>query len=152
MFEALKTWVAMGANPLLYEITTLTNAQILALRATPQQLVAAPGAGKVLIFDSCILMFDRTAAYTESTANLTVKYENGTGLAASEAIEATGFADAAADIVTTGRRKIDLLGLASATVNKALVLHNIGAGEWGAGNAANVIRVKTMYTVWKTDF
>lgn len=131
---------------------TITNAEALALRAAPKTLVAAPGAGKVLEFISVQLYFDYTAAYTESTANLTVKYTDGSGAAVSQAIEATGFADATADTITNGLAKIDTIVAKSGSENKALVLHNIGAGEWGGGNAANVIRAKVNYRVWSTGF
>lgn len=130
----------------------LTNAQVLNLRATPVTLVAAPGAGKVLVFISAVLIFDYTAAYTESTANLTVKYTDGSGVAVSQAIEATGFADATADTMTTALAKIDVIAAKTASENKALVLHNIGAGEWGGGNAANVIRVAVVYRVVTTGW
>jgi hypothetical protein len=125
----------------------VTNAQALAFRATPISLVPAPGPGKALVFERCVVSFDRTAAYTESTANMVVKYTNGSGVVASDVGEATGFADAAADaVITFGPAASPLI-----TPNAALVLHNNGAGEWGGGNAANVLRVKTFYRVVSTD-
>lgn len=131
---------------------SISNTEALALRATPKTLVAAPGAGKVLEFVSVQLYFDFTAAYTESTANLAVKYTNGAGAAVSQTIEATGFADAAADTVTNGLAKIDAIVAKTGSENQALVLHNLGAGEWGGGNAANAIRAKVSYRVWSTGF
>jgi hypothetical protein len=131
---------------------TITNTEALALRAAPKTLVAAPGAGKVLEFVSLQLFLDYTAAYTESTANLAVKFENGSGAAVSQAIEATGFADATADTITNGLAKIDAIVAKTGSENKALVLHNTGAGEWGGGDAANVIRAKVAYRVWSTGF
>lgn len=133
-----------------YAEVALTNAQMLALRATPVQLVAAPGAGYVLEFLSSVLIFDYTAAYTETDDNMAVKYENGSGVAVSDAIEATGFVDATADTLTHARHVIDGIVAASGAANKALVLHNTGNGEYGGGNAANVVRVKTAYRVHAT--
>lgn len=126
---------------------TITNAEALALRATPKTLVAAPGPGLAIEFLGATLAFDWTAAYTESTANLAVKYTDGSGVAVSQAIEATGFADAAADTMTNAQPKIDVIVAKTGCDNKALVLHNTGAGEWGAGNAANVIRVNVRYRI-----
>lgn len=130
----------------------ITNAEALALRATPKTLVAAPGAGKVLEFVSVQLLFDYTAAYTESADNLAVRFNNTTGVIVSQAIEATGFADATADTITNGLAKIDAIAAATASANLPLVLHNTGDGEWGGGNAANAIRAKVSYRVWSTGF
>jgi hypothetical protein len=122
---------------------TLTNAQVLALRATPITLVAAPGAGKANIFERVQIEFDRTGAYTESADNMAVKYTDGSGVAVSDTIESTGFADASADaVITAGPAASPLV-----TTNAALVLHNTGDGEFGGGNAANSWRVTTWYRV-----
>lgn len=131
---------------------SITNAEMLALRATPKTLVAAPGAGKVLEFVSAVLFFDYTGAYTETADNLAVKYTDGSGAAVSETIETTGFLDATADTMTTARAKVDAIVAKSGSENKALVLHNIGDGEFGGGNAANQIRVKVLYRVHTTGF
>ena len=123
--------------PLIQVATvTLTNAEIKALRATPKTLVAAPGAGKFLEFVSASLkLFAGANVLSESTANLAVKYTDGSGAAVSQTIEATGFIDQAANTYTTGLPKIDAIVASTGQVNKALVLHNLGAGEFG-GNAA----------------
>jgi hypothetical protein len=125
---------------------------MLALRATPKTLVAAPGVGFVNEFVGAILLFDYTAAYTETADNLAVKYENGAGVAVSQDIEASGFVDATADTQTNALPKIDAIAAATASANKALVLHNTGDGEYGGGNAANAIRVKVAYRRWTTGF
>jgi hypothetical protein len=127
----------------------LTSPQILALRATPITLVAAPGAGKVLEFVGGVLILDATAtAYVESAANLAVRYTNGSGVKASQDIEATGFIDQTTDTMTTMQPRIDAIVAKSGCENAALVLHNIGAGEYTTGTG--VLRVKVMYRVWTT--
>jgi hypothetical protein len=125
----------------------LTNTNVLALRATPIELVAAPGAGYVLEFISAVLFFDYTAAYTESADNLAVRYTDGSGVVVSVAIEATGFVDATADTFTNAIAIKDTITAKTGCDNKALVLHNTGDGEYGGGNASNVLRVKTSYRV-----
>lgn len=142
----------LDGGSIQYAEVSITNTEALALRATPKELVAAPGAGKVLEFLSCTILFDYTGAYTESTANLAVRYANTTGAIASQAIEMTGFADATADTMTVGIPKVDPIVAKTVAENAALVLHNTGAGEWGAGNAANVIRVKTAYRTHVTGW
>lgn len=132
-----------------YATIALTNANIKALRATPITLVAAPGASKVLEFVSAQLMLDYGSnVLTESADNLAVRFENGAGPIVSQAIEATGFIDAAADTTTNALPKIDAIASMAAGANKALVLHNTGDGEY-AGNAGNdtLMVVKVAYRV-----
>jgi predicted RecA/RadA family phage recombinase len=132
-----------------YATVNLTNANIKALRATPKELVAAPGANKIVEFVSAVLFLDYGAnVLTESADNLAVRYENTTGALASQAIEATGFIDATADTLTNALPKIDAIVAAASGLNKALVLHNTGDGEY-AGNAGadTVIKVKVAYRV-----
>ncbi len=131
---------------------TITNAEMLALRATPKELVAAPGAGYLLRFLGATLYFNYTAAYTETTDNMAVKYENGSGTQVSEDIEATGFVDATADTVTIAQAKHGALIAKTGCVNKALVLHNTGDGEYGGGNAANTMIVDITYQVVASPF
>lgn len=144
-FNAVTTTGTVGET--LYATGSITNTEMLALRATPKTLVAAPGAGFVLEFISLELFFDYTAAYTESADNMAVRFTNGSGTIVSQAIEATGFVDATADTMTNGLAKIDAISAKTACDNKALVLHNTGDGEYGGGNAANVVRFRCNYRI-----
>lgn len=152
--QASPTWLkTSGSSSIQSAEVSITNAQMLALRATPVTLVAAPGAGKVLEFLGGVLLFDRTAVYTETTDNMAVKYSNGAGTAISVAIESTGFVDAAADAVYFVQPIAGtILGVKTLFENLPLVLHNTGDGEFGGGNAANVVRAKMNYRVWATGF
>ena len=129
------------------ETVSITNAEMLALRATPKTLVAAPGAGYTIEFISAQLYFDYTGAYTETADNMAIRFTDGSGTIVSQAIEATDFVDATADTMTNALPKIDAISAKSACDNKALVLHNTGDGEYGGGNAANVVRVRITYRV-----
>lgn len=132
----------LDATVLRYATVTLTNSQIKNLRATPITLVAAPGAGKWVEFISGWLALDYGSnALTESADNMAVKYIDGSGAVASQTIEATNFIDATADTHTNILPKIDVIAASANVVNKALVLHNIGDGEFG-GNAANDTTMK----------
>ena len=146
------TSAKLDVSTIQYAEVSITNAQMLALRATPKELVAAPGSGKVLEFVSAVLLFDYTGAYTETADNMAVKYTDGSGAIVSETIEATGFVDATADTMTTAIAKADVIVAKSGSENKALVLHNTGDGEYGGGNASNAIRVKVAYRVHTTGF
>lgn len=135
-----------------YTTVTLTNAQVLALRATPITIVAAPGAGKFIEILGGQLIFNRTAAYTESADNLQLKYVDGSGSAASQVIECTGFVDAAGDaIINVLPNAINALITAAGELANALIcIHNTGDGEFGGGNAANTIKVCVAYRVHTT--
>lgn len=144
--------VAINENYLRYAEVALTNAEMLALRAAPKTLVAAPGAGKMIQFISAVLLFDYTGAYTESDDNMAVRYTNGSGVIVSDTIESTGFVDATADTATFARAKVDGIVAKTGSENQALVLHNTGDGEFGGGNAANAVRVKVAYRIVPTGF
>jgi predicted RecA/RadA family phage recombinase len=127
----------IDATVLRYASVSLTNANIKNLRATPITLVAAPGANKLVELVSAQLVLNYGSnVLTESADNMAIKYNNGSGAAVSQAIEATNFIDATANTVTNALPKIDVIAAKTDAVNKALVLHNTGDGEYG-GNAAN---------------
>lgn len=124
--------------------TTVTNAEFLAIRATPKTIVAAPGAGFGLQFLGGWITIDYTGAYTETADNLAVRFTDGSGTVVSGTIEATGFVDATADSYMV---MVAAAPTGACVANAALVLHNTGDGEYGGGNAANVITVTTYYRV-----
>lgn len=144
----------INENLIKYSTTSLTNAQIKALRATPVTVVSAPGSGKVLQFISAVLFLDYGSnVLTEAGDNLAFRYNNTTGAIVSETIETTGFIDQSADTLTTARAKLDGIASKAASENLPLVLHNIGGAEF-AGNAGNdtVMRVKVSYRVHSTGW
>lgn len=148
----LQSVSADGAGALRYAEITISAASVLLLRATPYTLVAAPGAGKYLEFVSAVLILDYgTVAYTESAANLAVRFTGASGTIVSQAIEATGFADVTADTATNALPKIDAISAKTACENKGLFLHNTGAGEW-ANSGDSVLRVKVLYRVHNTGW
>ena len=143
------TSAMMHASLLRYATVTLTNSQIKNLRATPKTLVAAPGSNMLLEFVSASLeLVAGASALTESAANMAVKYTDGSGVAVSQTIEATGFIDQVANTLTNALPKIDAIVAAASGLNNALVLHNTGAGEY-AGNTENdaTMIVKIAYRV-----
>jgi len=116
----------------------LTSAEVKALRATPKALIAAPGAGKIVVVESVTLQlnYGGTNAFTESADNLVVQY-NDSGADITAAIETTGFIDQTADMVAiVYPATIAAMAAATVGVNEAVELFNTGDGEI-AGNAAN---------------
>lgn len=124
-------------------LVTIPSAQVLALFATPQTIVAAPGAGRALIFEGAMVSKPAGTAYSGIAAgeDLSIKYTDASGLAVGGA-EATGFLDQA----TAQSRYIRPTGAASgvsdivAVANAALVLHLL-TGEITTGNSDLTLRV-----------
>ena len=119
---------------------TITAAQMLALNATPQSLVPAPGAGYALVFDGAVVFLDyNSAAYAGIAAgeDLSIKYTDGSGLEVG-ALEATGLLDATADAL----RYVPPKAVAGFTpvANAALVLHML-TGEVTTGDSPLKLRV-----------
>lgn len=135
--------------PRIAEVT-LTSTEVKALAATQQTLVAAPGAGKAIMFlgASLKLNYGGTNAFTESSVTLGIKYTDDSGVQVSSTIEATGFIDQTADTFTSAIPAADAIVAASAAENQALVLDNLGGSEI-AGNAAddNTLAISVVYSI-----
>lgn len=131
-----------------FSTTTLTNAQVLALDATPITLVAAPGSGYYVDVIGAAVLFDYTAAYSGGS-NLQLFWGSRTaGNAASAAITASGFLDGSADkiVKVTGVPT----GTNPPTSSLALVIQAVAATAWGGGNASNAVTVVVEYRIIKT--
>ena len=132
-------------NVIQYAEVAVTVAEMLAIRATPKTLIAAPGAGYALEFVSAVFIYDYAAAFTETDDNLAIRYTDGSGATVSLTLETTGLLDAVADKVSTIQPlATDVL----VTANAALVLHNTGNGE--LGGTGSPCRVKVAYRVHAT--
>ncbi len=136
--------VTTGVSPgnagsiLKVDKVTLSNSDIKALRATPKVLVASPGSGKWLEFESITLILNAgSEALTESSDDMRVQY-SVSGATASPNIDATGFIDQTSDSIIHVA-DIGFVAQALANVeNDGLQLKNTGDGEY-AGNASNPI-------------
>lgn len=132
----------INVSPFAKRRTQLTNAQMLALRATPITLVAAPGAGLAILVDGVYAYFDVTTdGYTETADNLAVEYASGLDVLV---METTGWLDQATDGARYQRPAVDVI---TPPANSALQLKNNGDGEFGGGNAANTLSVEVTYRV-----
>lgn len=128
---------------------TITTGQLLALNATPKELVAAPGAGMAILVEDLQLFLDyNSVAYDGIAAgeNLELRYENGSG-ALLATIETDPFLAATADAyrhvlpVTTAAHLVP--------ANKAIVLC-LASGEIATGNSPLKarIRYRTVAVAW----
>ena len=143
---ALPTFQAIGGTSLSSASITITSAQAKALHATPQTIVAAPGAGKVILpfMAEAQLNYGGTNAFTNTgSGTLELFYGSSSGSIAMSLLASTQ--------ITATSNQIGLLPLSgvfaasSAISNTALVASQTSATEF-AGNAAadNTITV----TVW----
>jgi len=124
---------------------SMTAAEVKALAATPKELVAAPGADLILeLIGLTLRLVAGSEVLAEAGDNLTVKYKDGSGVAATGAIEMTGFIDQAANINITALPIVALTTDAQG-VNQALVLHNIGSEFTGNASDDAVLEAYVSY-------
>lgn len=84
-----------GEQRNLQSFTTITAAQVLALNATPQTVVAAPDSGFAVVVNRVRVHKTAGTAYAGIAVgeDLVLKYTNASGAQACGVIEATGFLD-----------------------------------------------------------
>lgn len=132
----------------------VTSAQLLALNATPQTIIAAPGAGLAIIPTRTIVYKPAGTAYAgiATGEDLVLKYTNGSGAQCSGVIETTGFLDQA----TAQTRVVGMPGATGTTAgdyapvaNAAVVLHLL-VGEITTGDSPLYVRV--WYDIARTQF
>lgn len=146
------------ANPVItadggiqYAEVAISSAELLALRATPKTLVAAPGAGKMISFFQAEVIADNGTAYVVGTNDAAIRYKDGTGDIISQTIDSAGLLDQTTDIVTHVQPiATDSKGPKADVENQPLVLHNTGAAEWTTGTG--VVRVKIWFAVVTTGW
>ena len=141
-----------GDGVLHRKVVQLTNAQIKTLRASPKELVPAPGAGWFLELHKAILCLNYGSnALTESTDNMVIEYSGGQD--ATGAITAAGLITATADTYCVVLGSAIAAAAKTALENLNLRLFNTGDGEY-AGNAAldTTMTVIVEYWVHKSPF
>lgn len=130
--------------------TVVTSAQVLALNATPVEIVAAPGADHALIFAGAVIRKPAGTAYAGIAVgeDLSVKYTDAAGAEVAQC-ETTGFLDQATDQVRWVRPHSAAAGPSQITpaANASLVLHLL-VGEIITGNSD--LELEVHYRVVKT--
>ncbi len=128
-----------GGHRVLFADVQLTNAQLLAVRATPITLVAAPGAGWAIVVDDVDFYFDSAGAYTVGLNDMAVEYASGADIFT---VETVGFMDQATD---QARVQSGPTTLFTPVANSAVRIVNSGASEFTGGNAANTLSIRVHY-------
>ena len=139
--------IQLGYWPVEQTTVEITTAQLLALNATPQQLLAAPGAGYAHILLGALFYKPDGTAYAGIAAgeDLAIRYTDGSGAILGEC-ESTGFLDQAtaqtryAYPIPAGATS-PLLSV-TPVANAALVLHGL-TGEIITGNTSLFCRIWT---------
>jgi len=122
----------------VYEKTiTITTAELLALRASPKELVAAPGIGKVLQFMGAVGFLDYNSATYTANGELTIRYTDNSGTAVSDAVANSALFHQADDCY---EEFAILSAETELTVNAALVLSE-GTGEATTGDSPITIKI-----------
>jgi len=138
---------------LAYKDVQLTNDEVKALRATPIQIVPAPGTNKALVYQGHHMVAkSASGAWTESADNLVLEYGDGSDI---ETIETTGFLTAGGTAFDTQMSPPDrsTVGSNAIVANSKIQLKNSGDGEFGGGNAVNTLSVRVYYSIVPTtDF
>lgn len=120
---------------------TVSSAELLALNATPKQLVAAPGVGKALILvDAQLDLPYNSAAYAGIAAgeDLEIRYTNGAGQLVAT-VETTGFLDATASAY---RHVYPASAAAIVPADNAALVLDLAVGEITTGNSPLKLRVR----------
>lgn len=129
----------------------ITSAQLLALNATPQTIVPAPGAGYALIFEGALARKPAGTAYSGIAAgeDLSVKYTDASGAEVAQC-ETTGFLDQATDQIRWIRPHTAASGPSQITPveNAPLVLHML-VGEIAGGTSD--LELEVHYRVVRTQ-
>lgn len=122
---------------------TISSAELLALNATPKQILAAPGAGLANVLVDVVAYKAAGTAYAGIAAgeDLSIKYTNSSGLEVAE-IETTGFLDQATAQTRYAKSFNAASGISSITpvANAALVMMLL-TGEITTGNSDLKLRV-----------
>lgn len=145
--DALDKLAAVAAEQFGKEVTgTLTSAQLLAMNATPQVVIAAPGAGKAIIVDEVELFLDyNSAAYAaDAGEDLVLRCTTTTSTIFAQWDDADTIIEGSADTrrfykcgETTYPATFDPLTADNESVEFAIL-----SGEWASGNSPIKYRIR----------
>ena len=135
----------------LQKVVTITSAQLLALNATEQTIVAAPGANLMLVPTMWAARKAAGTAYAGIAAgeDLALKYTDSSGNKAALDIETTGFLDQTTAELRVAPGVGGLTAAVEPAANAALVCHLL-SGEITTGDTD--LEVLVRYRIVSTNF
>jgi hypothetical protein len=147
--------------PILIRQVTLTDAEVKDLPSTYLEIIAAPGANKMILFHSAVGVLDATAgAYSDVELNGGVMFAHGigggslistVGLIAMQATkQILSFQPLHQDLTVgpyTGYAYDLGSGSASFMINQPLCLIAYNNLDFGGGNAANTLKLSVYYSI-----
>lgn len=148
-----------GGASILHQATVeLTDAQIKALPTTSVQIVAAPGANKLLLFERAVLQSNLVSPYTNLSAysggdgTINITTPEGDNLIVSDYMESATSIMADSRIFIMGRNvKTNADGLSfgglDPEVNGGFFIQAYNTGDFTGGDAANTLRVSVTYYI-----
>ena len=141
--------VAPGSSTstLMTDTVNLTAQEVRALKATPHELVAAPGAANFIeVVSVKLILDDGTDVFTEADDNLTVQYDTSGDDIITD-MEMTGFIDQNADMIMTYYPTSPQAANASADLlNDGVELYN--PDDEIGGQAQNDSQLTVIITYW----
>jgi len=133
---------------------TIANAAVRTLNATPVELIAAPGAGKMILVHRAVWQLDYATAGFDAAAagdTLVARYNDSNGAICVATTPGDTFGGATADTISVvGGVATAVVGAATGRVNQAVVAH-INTGEWYAAAGGSAIKWKLFYSVVDID-
>lgn len=146
--EVLNVVVANDTGIVSADVT-ITTGQLLALNATPKTLVAAPGAGKIILLEDAQLFLDyNSAAYAGIAAgeDLEIRYTDGSGQLVAT-VETDPFLTATADAY---RHVRPATTAAIIPVANAALIMCLASGEITTGDSPLKVRLRyrTVDAAW----
>ena len=133
-------------NVLAVSKVVLTAAEIKLLFTTPQTLVPAPGAGRVVLIDSIVAFLDYSTAVFTGANDLEFRETNGAGTTVIEDLS-FAFLNSAADAIAEVSGSV-YWGQVTRLANKSIVVA-VPVANPGGATAASTLTILTFYRIAK---
>lgn len=139
--------VLVQSGPPIEIEVSLSEANIKDMAAAPVEVVAAPGANKIIEFISAILIYDRDTATYTGGGDVTIEYSGGATV--STTVTAANSFGSGTDEVFSFMR-LNAAGGYTQDVNTALDITNASAAFVDPGTAAGIARLQITYKIHST--